>query len=52
MLGEIGRQNIAEVAGWNHDVDRVAEGDFPLIQQLAVCGKIVGNLRGETSPVD
>ena len=51
-LGEIPRQNIAEVAGGDGVVDLVAQLDLPGVQQVAVGAEVIHDLGRQTADID
>ena len=52
QLGQVARQNVAEIARGNGEVHLVPQSDLPRVQQIPVCLEIVGHLRSQTADVD
>ena len=52
LFGIIGRENVAEVAGGHAHIDGIPFLDPALLQQIAVGGDVVDDLRQDTAPVD
>ena len=52
VLGVVGRQNVAEVAGRDAEVHLVSHGDGAGAHQVAVCRDVIDHLGQDAAPVD
>ena len=52
LFGVVGGQDVAEVAGGNADIHRLAGGNLLVPEQIAVGGDVVDDLRQHPAPVD